>query len=56
MLNVVIVLLFVVAVVEAVPLLRRDSRLDEVARFKMVRRITSAWARHHPREGSTVEG
>ena len=44
MLYLVIAVLFVTAVVQAVPLVRRDARLDEVARFRAVRRLTSAWA------------
>jgi hypothetical protein len=41
----VIFALLVSAVVQAAPLLRRDSRLDEVARFRTARRITTSWTR-----------
>jgi hypothetical protein len=40
----VIVALLVSAVVQVAPLLRRDSRLDEVARFRHARRLTTSWA------------
>ena len=45
MLYLVIFALLVCAVCQVAPLLRRDSRLDEVARFRTARRITSSWAR-----------
>ena len=45
MLYLVIAALLVCAVVQVAPLLRRDARLDEVARFRTARRITTGWTR-----------
>ena len=40
----VIACLLVVAVLLAVPLLRRNSHLDEVDRFHVARSLTTAWS------------
>lgn len=56
MLYLVIFALSVSAVVQTVPLLRRDSRLDEVARFRTARRLTTSWAAHPAADGPAGEG
>ncbi len=48
MLYVTILALVVVAVVIAVPLLRRHSVLDEVDRFHTARSITTTWSSEPP--------
>lgn len=55
MLYLVIVALFVCAVVQVAPLLRRDARLDEVARFRTARRITTGWAARPAVDGPAHE-
>ena len=40
----VIAALLVVAIVVALPLLRRNSRLDEVDRFHVARSLTTSWS------------
>ncbi len=42
----VIAALVVFALVLAVPLLRRNSRLDEVDRFHVARSLTTSWSAH----------
>ena len=44
LLYVAVLALVLVAVGLAVPLLRRDSRLDEVDRFRVARGLTTTWA------------
>lgn len=45
MLYAVIAALSVVALLVALPLLRRNTRLDEVDRFHVARSLTTAWSR-----------
>ena len=45
----VIAVLVVVAVCVALPLLRRNNRLDEVDRFHVARSMTTSWAAHPQR-------
>ena len=45
MLYLIIAGLSVLAVLVALPLLRRSSRLDEVDRFHVARSLTTAWSR-----------
>ena len=42
----VIASLVAVAILLAVPLLRRNARLDEVDRFHVARSLTTAWSDH----------
>jgi hypothetical protein len=48
-LYVVIAALAVAAVCVAMPLLRRNTRLDEVDRFHVARSMTTSWAAHPQR-------
>ena len=61
MLYLVIAALAVLAVVVGLPLLRRNTRLDEVDRFHVARSLTTTWARepqpefHLPAQGDPAD-
>lgn len=50
MLYLVIAALAIVAVCVAFPLLRRNTRLDEVDRFHVARSLTTTWSSEPPRD------
>ncbi|MCU1596144.1 MAG: hypothetical protein JWO12_3536 [Frankiales bacterium] len=61
MLYLVIAAFVVVAVCIALPLLRRNTRLDEVDRFHVARSMTTSWSRdpqpefHVPAQGESAD-
>lgn len=61
MLYLVIAAFVVLAVCIAVPLLRRNTRLDEVDRFHVARSMTTSWSRepqpefHVPAQGESAD-
>ncbi|MCW2600142.1 MAG: hypothetical protein JWM02_1971 [Frankiales bacterium] len=61
MLYLVIVVLAAVAVCVALPLMRRNNRLDEVDRFHVARSLTTTWSSEPqpefkvPTQGETAE-
>lgn len=55
MLYLILAVLVVVAVLVALPLLRRNTRLDEVDRFHVARSLTTTWAADPPAKAPVLD-